>query len=110
MVGDTVGRSRHNGRVWNGGDGTQRLGRLEVSRSLATRDVDAGWSHVVTLADLKRAVLGVVRDIVLTPKTIIDVLAKLTLVMAIRVTDFHTEAITTHETDAGSVCAPLAIK
>lgn len=99
MVCDTVGRGRNNGSVWNIGNGTLGLGRLEISLGLTIRGVDAGRAHVVTITDLECAILGVVRSIVRTPKTIINVLTKLSLVVAIRVANLQTKGIATHEAD-----------
>jgi len=97
VVGDTVGRGRHNGSVWNSGDGTQRLGRLEVSQGLTTRGVDPGGSHVIAITDLKRAVLGVVRSIVCTSETVIYVLAVCAWGFTTRITDLDAEGVATHE-------------
>lgn len=110
MVGDTVGRGRHSRRIWNTGDRAQRLGRLKISQGVTSRDVDTGRSRVFAFTDLKRFVLGVVRGIVRTTKAIIDVLAKLALVMAIRITYLHTEGVATHEADLGQYTIILTIK
>lgn len=100
MVGDAVGGGRDSGSVGNRGNGSQRLGRLEVSQSLTlTASVDARRNHVVTLTDFECTILGLARGIVCTPETIIDVLAKLALVVAIRVTNFDTKGMAAHEAD-----------
>ena len=102
MVGDTVGRGRHARSVRNGGDGAQRLGRLEVGHGFTIRaGVKARGGHIFTVTHFKGTVLGIVRSIVCTPKTIVNVLAICTWSLALRVTDLQTESMTAHEADVG---------
>ena len=111
MVGDTVGRGRHNGSIWNTRDGAQGLGRLEVGLGRTTRTgIETRRSHVFTITDLECAILGVVRRIVRTPKAIIDVLAISSGVLAIRIAQFDTESMAAHEADVGQDLPKLAIK
>lgn len=97
-VSDTVGRSGNLWCVWNGADGTQRLGRLSVGLDLAGGvGVDTWEVLVVTLARLKRAVLGVVGSIVGASDTIEDMLAVVGSMCTCRVAGLETEGATTHE-------------
>lgn len=60
-------------------------------------DVDTGWGHVVTVADLKHAFLGIVRRIVFTSETVVNVLAEALLVLAGGITYLQTEGVAAHE-------------
>jgi hypothetical protein len=102
VVGDTVGRGRHNRSAWNTRNGAQGLGGLEVGLGRPTcTGIETRRSHVLTITDLKCAILGIVQCIVYTPKTIIDVLAISSGVLALRIAQFHTESRATHEADMG---------
>jgi len=97
-VTDTVGRSGNLWCVWNGADGTQRLGRLSVGLDLAGGvGVDTGEVLVITLAGLECAVLGVVGSIVGASDTIEDMLAVVGSMGTGRVADLEAEDVTTHE-------------
>jgi hypothetical protein len=70
---------------------------LEVGRGSAAGGVDTDGGHVITIADLEDTLLCVVGCVVCAPETVIDVLAESLLILASGVTDFHAEAVTTHE-------------
>lgn len=97
-VGDAVGRSGNLWCVWNGADGTQRLGRLSVGLDLSGGvGVDTGEVLVVTLARFECSVLGVVGSIVSASDTIEDMLAVVGSIGTGRVAGLEAECATAHE-------------
>lgn len=72
---------------------------MEVGRGSAAGGVDTDGGHVITIADLEDTLLCVVGCVVCAPETVIDVLAESLLILAGGVTDFHAEAVTTHEAE-----------
>ena len=97
-VSDTVGGGGDLGLVRHSGDGTQRLGRLSVGLDLtAGIGVDAGVVLVVALARLEGAVLGVVRGVVGTSDTVVDMFAEVSGIGASRVAGLDAEEVSTEE-------------
>lgn len=64
---------------------------------MAVGSVDTWEGLVVTQADLEGAVLRVVRGIVRTANTVVDVLTVIGRVRASRVAHFEAELVTTHK-------------
>jgi len=97
-VGDAVRRSGNPCRVWDAGDGTQRLGGLAVGLGLTICvSVGARVVLVFALTGLEGTILGPVWGIVGTSDAVVDVFTEAGSVGTSRVAGLDAEEVSTKE-------------